>query len=402
MRYNMSIATAIQSAQTKVASAYTSCNNKGATMPASADQNLSHLSATIDSIPTPTPINQAIQTWVMNEDNGVVTYSRNQVVGIGNYTMISDTQFQNDTTLVAALLPDTVYRLNGHSFSGCTNLKYVNLENITTIQGDETFRNSGLMGELYMPNIAPNYQGTWGSSVFQNTKITKVTSLGTLVRIEGNAGQSRGVFKDCTELESVALPSTARSLACTFWGCEKLTTVTGLENITSLGQWTFRNCRNLHIDELYLPNLTTISDAAFGGGGRDNFPYIYKITSLGNITTIPNGNPASNYGCFSQFKSLIEVTLHEGITLIGASAFQDCTSLPSITLPSTVTSIQQWAFKNCSSLSTLTCLATTPPTYNSVSLPSTITAIYVPSGSVSAYQSASGWSSFAAKIQAIP
>lgn len=46
----MSIATAITAAQAKVAAAYSKCNDKGATMPAAADQNLSHLAATIDTI----------------------------------------------------------------------------------------------------------------------------------------------------------------------------------------------------------------------------------------------------------------------------------------------------------------------------------------------------------------
>jgi hypothetical protein len=46
----MSIATAIQNAQAKVAAAYTSCNAKGATMPAT--QDLAHLDDCIDSIPT--------------------------------------------------------------------------------------------------------------------------------------------------------------------------------------------------------------------------------------------------------------------------------------------------------------------------------------------------------------
>lgn len=46
----MSIATAIVNAQNKVAAAYTACNNKGATMPAS--QDLANLDDCIDSIPT--------------------------------------------------------------------------------------------------------------------------------------------------------------------------------------------------------------------------------------------------------------------------------------------------------------------------------------------------------------
>ena len=48
----MSIASAIANAQTKVAAAYTACSDKGATMPAAGNQNLSNLADTIASITT--------------------------------------------------------------------------------------------------------------------------------------------------------------------------------------------------------------------------------------------------------------------------------------------------------------------------------------------------------------
>jgi len=46
----MSIASAIANAKTKVAAAYTACNNKGATMPSQANQDLDHLANTIGTI----------------------------------------------------------------------------------------------------------------------------------------------------------------------------------------------------------------------------------------------------------------------------------------------------------------------------------------------------------------
>ena len=48
----MSIASAITAAQNKVAAAYSACNDKGATMPAVGNQNLSNLANTIASITT--------------------------------------------------------------------------------------------------------------------------------------------------------------------------------------------------------------------------------------------------------------------------------------------------------------------------------------------------------------
>ena len=54
----MSIASAIAQKQQQVAAAYTACDEKGATMPAAANQNLTNLATTIGTIPTgggPTP-----------------------------------------------------------------------------------------------------------------------------------------------------------------------------------------------------------------------------------------------------------------------------------------------------------------------------------------------------------
>ncbi len=391
----MSIATAIQNAQNKVAAAYTSCNNKGATMPASANQNLSNLASTIDSIPTPLPVNQAIQTWVVTENDGATTYSRGRKVVGANYTRVGDTEFQNDETLVAALIPETVAYIGTNSFNGCTNLKYINLENVTSVS-TWSFSNSGLYGELYMPNLT---HIDWGS--FENTKIKKVASLGSITELKGTAPWNDATFKDCTELREVVLPNNPIDLACAFWGCTNLTTI-NMENVTALRQWTFRGCVNLHFDELYMPNLTFLDDNCWAGGF--NYPYIYKITSLGHITELRTGSPAARYGTFSQFTGLTEVNLHEGITKIGAAAFLECSSLPEITIPSTVTRIEQWAFADCPLLKDMTCLATTPPDISGGGDAgfSNLTNIYVPAASVSAYQSASVWSNYASKIQAIP
>lgn len=93
------------------------------------------------------------------------------------------------------------------------------------------------------------------------------------------------------------------------------------------------------------------------------------------------------------------------ITKIRDRAFRDCISLTSIEIPDSVTSIGKYAFYNCSSLESVTVLATTPPTLGTNAFTNTHSnlKIYVPSGSANAsYETASGWSSYASKIEAIP
>ncbi len=53
---------------------------------------------------------------------------------------------------------------------------------------------------------------------------------------------------------------------------------------------------------------------------------------------------------FQDCTRLVEVQLHEGLRLIGAGAFMNCTSLPRIHFPSSVTEISSGAFYSCTGL----------------------------------------------------
>jgi hypothetical protein len=101
--------------------------------------------------------------------------------------------------------------------------------------------------------------------------------------------------------------------------------------------------------------------------------------------------------------AITSVTVSEGLTTIGDGAFNGCLSLTTVSLPSTLTSVGQYLFMGMPSddmvLESVYCYATTPPVVvgeGSVTMiPENNTAtLYVPAGSLSAYQNATGWSSF--------
>ena len=84
------------------------------------------------------------------------------------------------------------------------------------------------------------------------------------------------------------------------------------------------------------------------------------------------------------------------VTGIGDSAFCHCDSLTALTISMNVKSIGGAAFGNCGKLVTITCRATIPPTIETntfhgvdISIP-----VYVPKGSVEAYQTAEHWNRF--------
>ena len=138
--------------------------------------------------------------------------------------------------------------------------------------------------------------------------------------------------------------------------------------------------------------VTSIGDGVF-----------FDCYSLSSVT-IPDSVTSIGIRTFQYCSGLTSVTIGSGVTSIGQYAFRYCSGLTSIDIPSGVTSIGSSAFNGCSSLTSITCLSTTPPTLsgkqwfnNTNDCP-----IYVPSASVSAYQSDSKWSTYASRIQAIP
>ena len=140
----------------------------------------------------------------------------------------------------------------------------------------------------------------------------------------------------------------------------------GNDCVSIIGDWAFRSC--YYLTSIDIPSgVTTIGDLAFNN--------CYSLTS---------------------------VTIGNGVTTIGDYAFAGCFSLTSIDIPDSVTSIESTAFNGCSGLTEITVNATTPPTLGSNVFDGSTSPIYVPAASVETYKSASGWSTYASRIQAIP
>ena len=207
---------------------------------------------------------------------------------------------------------------------------YYNLD--ATNQTAEVAKNSSASGEIIIP-----------ASVEYNSVSYSVTSI----RYEA--------FSSCSGLTSVTIPNSVTSIGYqAFWGCSGLTSVTIPNSVTSIGRAAFLLCSSL--------------------------------TSL----TIPNSVTSIGIEAFSSCSGLTSVTIPNSVTSIGDHAFRDCTSLTSVTIPNSVTSIGCQAFYYCTGLTSITCEAITPPTLGSYVFSSVDRSIplYVPAGSISAYQSA--------------
>lgn len=152
-----------------------------------------------------------------------------------------------------------------------------------------------------------------------------------------------------------------------FTYCDKITNFIISETITSIGDGVFNGCNGL--TSITIPN---------------------SVTSIGN-------------SAFQSCTGLTSINIPNTVTSIGNSAFYYCRSLTSVTIPDSVTSIGDSAFSGCTSLTSVTVETTTPPTLGINAFNNTNDCpIYVPAASVTAYQTANRWSTYASRIQAIP
>ena len=172
----------------------------------------------------------------------------------------------------------------------------------------------------------------------------------------------------------------------------------------------------LYSKVLVSDTVTTISDYCFYATDSANCTVVMDKTKITSIGTAAFFHSIFFFGDFDfpNLTSLGQLGDYYGIGRIKIKNLGSITSIPdscfrggtpidkTFRLPATVTSIGSLAFYINSYDVIFICYATTPPTLGSQWVFRSPAAIYVPAGSVQAYQEAAGWSTYANKIQAIP
>ena len=306
---------------------------------------------------------------------------------LGSVASIPDGCFRNCsqlTTIDQGVL-DKISVLGRDAFNSCTSLGAAK-------QSDGT-----ISSVLRLPNLT----SITVDSV-RYTKFTEIADLGSVTTVMG--------FSEMTNLTSVVLPQTCTTIGnAAFKNCKSLASLTIPNTVTSIGSYAFNGSGLLSVT---IPNSITVIPA-----------HAFSQSPI-TMVTLPNTITRIDSMAFWKCYSLSTINFEEGLLTIGQHAIQYC-KLGQVTLPNSLISIEDLAFYgsnitsvvigtgietiggSCftfnSACTSITVKATNPPTLGKNAFDSTNNCpIYVPSGSVSAYQSASGWSTYADRIQAIP
>ena len=332
-------------------------------------------------------------------NNGAFTSCANLTeVDIPSATSIGKAAFASCILLSKVEIDTKKCTLIGdYAFQNCTALSFeeLNLPSLTSL-GQNAFYGVKIkklvLGSdgvtLTLPTGVSSTQNYGDKSILVSIDINGAISIpaGTLlgytalqecilhegvISIDGTGLANGGAFHSCTSLETVELPSSVTTIGnAGFALCSNLKNIGDISNITTLGNAAFRDCSSLNID-VDLPSLTSLGFNAFMGTG------IKKVISLGQITTI---NAASLYN---------------------AGDFYNCPNLELVVLPESLEILGKSSFGNNPKLTTVLCYATTPPDMLSgVAFNGSDNAvIYVPDESVTAYQEATNWSTYADRIK---
>lgn len=408
----MSIASEISRIQTNIANAYTSCSNKGATMPVT--QNSANLSSTIDTISGGTP--------TVLEPKGVDFYDYDGTL-LYTYTTAEAQQLSSLPALPshAGLTCQgwnwTLANIKSHGGDVVVGANYVTSDGATRIDIEISSLDDKKM-YLYFANSSSSYptQIDWGDgSSVQNASSTSVTeyshtysAIGTYTIKLTASGGSTKVSTKSSSASSTSLfgngashyyPSgnkvraiyigsnlTANSYAFQESCVEKIS-FNG--NWTSVKSYLVRN--SPYLKAIILPSGVTSIPSSFCTG-----------CSKLEVLSTPKALQTMGTTCSSACPSLKKFVAPSNLYSLDGTALASCKGLKRIDFKGNVTAIGATAFNICTGLSRITFLKNTSvPTLSNVNafnnLPDTYK-IVIPDNLYSSWTGASNWSSISSHI----
>ena len=239
---------------------------------------------------------------------------------------------------------------------------------------------------------------------FKNNE--SITSFNELQYFTGLTSINDEAFSSCWSLAAVTLPPSVQTIGeFSFYGCN-FPSIVIPNSVTSIGSHAFRSCDAL--TSITIPSsVTSIGENPFfscpalatitveAGNTVYSSPNgcnaiiktaDHRLVSGCKNTVIPEGVTTIGASAFGGCSSLTEIHIPGSVTLIDAWAFMDCSGLIAVTIPSSVSFIGNVAFNGCTGLSSITVERETPPTLDNGVFDNTSIPVYVPCGSLEAYQ----------------
>ena len=329
-------------------------------------------------------------TYPTTSDKGYSPFYNNKslrsVTITDNETEVTPSEFFGCSALQTIELGEGIISIGSNAFKDCSMLEGIVIPNAVTSIGDNSFENCSAMTSAKIGNgvkTIPSYAFSGCSSIINMQICSGVTMINTYA------------FSGCSSLPTIQIPKNVATIADNvFNGCKGLKTVImddgeGELSLSSNGSNPlFVNCP---LDSVYIGRNITYPTASNKG-----YSPFYRNTSLRSVTITDRETEISTnefYGC----TNLKNVRIGDGVTSFGDWAFSGCSSLDYFSFGSSVETIGKEAFSDCTAMTSLISKAETPPTCGTQALDDINKwecSLYVPDGSLAAYQAADQWKEF--------
>ena len=295
--------------------------------------------------------------------------------------------------MTACTIGNGTKRIMSNAFINCMSLSSLTIPNtVETIDDKYAFENNSENASPWWKSYSANTNNHYGNIVYINdvAVVATATTVYTFEFKENIKCIAGACFYGCKNFSKINIPSTVKYIGdSAFYDCSSLSQLTLNEGLEIIEKQAFNLCQKLK--SVTIPNsVNTLGDYAF-----------YKDIDLTSVT-IGSGLTSVGDNIFAYCIGITNVSLTEGLTKLGYSMFNNCVKLSSVVIPSTIEYIGGNAFSYCSGLTSVTCLAENPPELgDTAAFYNSTCPIYVPSQSVDVYKSATNWSTYASRIQAI-
>ncbi|MCD8090748.1 MAG: leucine-rich repeat domain-containing protein [Clostridiales bacterium] len=255
-------------------------------------------------------------------------------------TTIGTNAFSGCTRAVKAVIGDGVLTVGNYAFYGCTSLEEVTFADTVTEIGQYAFQNCTSLKTIELPEGLT----TIGNYGFYNTGLVDAEMNDSLKTIGNYA------FGGCSSLNSILISYKTVSIGKeSFNGRSdefKIIGYTGsyAEDYAALYSITFEALDGEIPDEVCAEG--TLGDAEWSL----DYDGTLTIRGYGDMTSYSG---ASGYPWYTYINVIKTVVIEEGITSVGAYAFNSYTYLKSISLPDGIKTINSYAFNKCTALTSV-------------------------------------------------
>ncbi|MCC8036793.1 MAG: leucine-rich repeat domain-containing protein [Bacteroidales bacterium] len=231
-----------------------------------------------------------------------------------------------------------VTKIDAYAFGGCVNITKITLPSSIT---DITTKS--ISGGLILDELDNALYSITGSGMFMGCTSLKEAVVNCNVTSLGG-----GAFVGCSNLTNVTLPTTLTTIDFgEFCECPKLTSIDNIDqltNLTTIGHYAFYQYTtpNTTLKTLNFPGNTI---TGIGYGAFRNCQGLTTLTGIENVSSFNSYMLLLSGYQFSNCYALKELKFtNRSLTSIPEACFSNCQNLTSLTLPNSITSIADYGF----------------------------------------------------------